>query len=79
MERGRQRRVDLITALLMPLDDNDLSVVERAAEALTIALREVRCVSGALRLPRLRRCEVHARLDSLERGRELSATRGGAG
>jgi DNA-binding MarR family transcriptional regulator len=38
MERGRQRRVDLITALLEPLDDGDLRAVARAAEALASAL-----------------------------------------
>jgi DNA-binding MarR family transcriptional regulator len=38
MERGRQRRVDLLTALLERLGDDDLSAVERAADALAIAL-----------------------------------------
>ncbi len=38
MERGRQRRVDLIKDLLEPLGDDDLRAVERAVDALAIAL-----------------------------------------
>ena len=38
MERGRQRRVDVITRLLGPLDDEDLAAVERAVQALSDAL-----------------------------------------
>ena len=38
MERGRQRRIDLITHLLGPLDDEDLVAVAHAVEALSDAL-----------------------------------------
>lgn len=38
MERGRQRRVDLITALLEPLSSEDLTAVERAVAALSRSL-----------------------------------------
>jgi DNA-binding MarR family transcriptional regulator len=38
MERGRQRRVELITGLLEPLSDEDLAAVERAVEALARSL-----------------------------------------
>jgi DNA-binding MarR family transcriptional regulator len=38
MERGRQRRVDLITSLLEPLSDEDLSTVDQAIAALAKAL-----------------------------------------
>lgn len=38
MERGRQRRVDLITGLLERLTDEELSAVERAVDALAKAL-----------------------------------------
>lgn len=39
MERGRQRRVDLIKGLLELLGDDDLRAVERAVDALAIALK----------------------------------------
>ena len=38
MERGRQRRVDLITGLLEPLSDGEIRAVERAVGALAKAL-----------------------------------------
>lgn len=38
MERGRQRRVDLITGLLERLSDDDLSALERAVGALATTL-----------------------------------------
>jgi len=38
MERGRQRRVDLITGLLGRLSDEDLSALERAVGAVAKAL-----------------------------------------
>ena len=39
MERGRQRRVAVISALLALLDEDDLRAVERAADALAVVLR----------------------------------------
>jgi hypothetical protein len=38
MERGRRRRVDLITELLERLSDEDLGALERAVGALANAL-----------------------------------------
>jgi DNA-binding MarR family transcriptional regulator len=38
LERGRQRRVDLITGLLTRLGEDDLSAVQRAVEVLANAL-----------------------------------------
>ena len=38
MERGRQRRVDLITGLLDRLSDDDLRALQRAVEALATTL-----------------------------------------
>lgn len=38
MERGRQRRVEVFSALLEQIGDDDLAAVERAADALAAAL-----------------------------------------